>query len=536
MILISTTQKRFALVCRFGGDQNHQDFLLKRRSVSGITEEIIETFIHKKGISILLAGTKGTGKSCEGIFITKGFIDRGMVVLLEQGNEQFLIIEDQAFGKHNELVNRILAKYGEPPIVEPGVYEFASLDKLFLKLCSDPIVAHILDIGDNYSGAIDVNHPQIIISSPNSDKLKRSGEVQSLRIWYLNPWTWQELLALNERLPSPDDQKALPFVKKTADDLKELVRIFGPVPREIFKDQAVRDAAGALEDTLKGISLAVWNDILTTADYSKLPRSVPGQLVLITKRHDSEMLCDVRFASNYVARLVARRFYQQERTKLLALAQSMKVEQNFNSGLRAAILQQRMNEEFLKGSQRLEIAPLLADGTQGAKCAFDVPQLTLREFRSSKCKDLTEVRENDYCLAIAPNFTSIESFIVVQRRRLGIEEDGLIIVGLQATIAKDHIIKPRGLIDAQDQCCSLLGMTPVQLPICVIFVTTHNGIQTRQKVGRKPNNFRPFDRDFRQFVCTDIDFTEILRIHPESSPTELETNVGEEEGDDDDDE
>jgi len=503
------------------GFAQNQDFLLKRKRAAGVSSSIVKEFLVDKGPrpTIILAGSKGIGKSCESLFMVKALVDSDQGVIFEHGTERMLIVTQKALNLNRQDLDEVFASYEEPYLERAGVYTFESHSETFFRaLCKGTSFVHIVDIGDNYKGTIDVEHSQIIISSPNSKTLKRSGELKPL-MRYLDPWTRDELEHLNQCLPSSTQGHHL-LVRKSPEDVKELYNMFGGIPREVFANRTMREAAELIKREVGNVALDVWENVLTEPDYTRLPKMVPGVLVHITRAEGN--LCDVSFASKYVAKVVVRKFYRSQRNKLFALANSVKGEKRLTAQLRGEMLQQRMHE-VLEHPCELSITPLLNNGVRGTSRVLQVPRLTMKEFESNKLLDLQSLAENDYCVALSSNFPSVESFFIIKRRLLGIDEDGLCVVGLQATTASTHPVKRKGLKDIIKRCCELLKST---LPLYVIFVTTPNGIQVRQSLGKRPERF---DDTVLQFACTDVDFNEILKALPGVSRSDDDSEEEEEE-------
>ena len=511
------------------GRTDSQAFFLRRESTIGYAEKAVNDFFQFGMRTVIAAGSKGIGKSCESIFMIKELMDREVAVLYNNWQEKMLIVGKAALEKHYEPLKIAFGKAREPMIFKPGVYDFDKCQGLSLfEALSEafPSVICVVDVGENFGDAIDVRMPQIIISSPNSIKLRRTGEVKNPLFRYLKVWTKEEIFALNERLPSTPLNSAHELVKKSEEDLNRLINMFGYTPRYVFAERTLERARSDIRTAVNDVSLDTWKDVLTQPNYTKLPKLVPGVLVHIApwidtnqasgEPPDESNLCTVTFASDYVRKIVLRKFYIAQRNELVSLANSVKGESRLFAFLRGELLQQKMHEDLQRQPCRLEIRSLT---NPGETLLFDVPELHVKRFNTNDARDLQEMAENDFCIANSPTFPSVESFFVVRRRLIGIPEDGLCIVCLQATTAKSHPVKRHGLKQIQKQCCQLLNLAATQLPICVIFVTTPNGIRTPQTFGKRKE---AFDATVRQFVCTDIDFTETLKMFPDDLPEATE--------------
>ena len=211
----------------------------------------VDDFSRKRG-TIILAGSKGIGKSCQGLLMVVEFVKRRRIVLFEFGNTKIMIIGPDAWNDptknvfdngtvhmeqtNQEILTRVFNKEGFEHVTSEGVYEFpVEYHHLFELLSFQHPFVHIVDVGENYQGTISTVNRKIIISSPNSEKLKRTGEDDPPRMVYLSTWTYEEIKTLNSELPAPSKTLEYSAVQKSEDDLKKLFEIFGgKIPRENF--------------------------------------------------------------------------------------------------------------------------------------------------------------------------------------------------------------------------------------------------------------------------------------------------------------
>ena len=113
------------------------------------------------------------------------------------------------------------------------------------------------------------------------------------------------------------------------------------------------------------------------------------------------------------------------------------------------------------------------------------------------------ILENDYYRPNFSNFAAVESFAIVQKSLLFPTEQGLCIVGFQATVSEKHPVKRAGLKAIKDKVKALHGSA---LDLCVVFVTKQGkGINKRQKLGKQDHTA---DLDYLQFVLYGMELGE----------------------------
>jgi hypothetical protein len=308
---------------------------------------------------------------------------------------------------NREILNRVFDQLNEPRLDTYGVYTFPTVvtpTDLFSTLYMERAFVHLVDIGDNYTGAIDVNHPAIIVSSPNTEKLKRTGELGTFSIEYLPIWSWEDIVRLNKKLPVAVPDVKLNAVRKDPKALRRLYDIFGGIPREIFRDRTVNTAIDNVINVIADVKLDVWEQILANSDYTKLPKMVPGVLVHIEKMAATpttpapdENFCTVTFASKYIGSIVIHRFYRSQRAQVMALVTSVKGSKKMMAQLRGNLLEERMHEVLTREKRDFKLIPLLPSGGKGKEKKFELPLLKIKQFRYQNMTDLTELAVDDYC-------------------------------------------------------------------------------------------------------------------------------------------
>jgi hypothetical protein len=518
------------------GNPLRQSFIFQREQP--VVNEVVETFMTPVHNPIIVAGSKGIGKSCLGLLMIDRFVKRGKVVLYEFGNTKMLIIGEAAWKNETKFLNPIIEKdETNRDILDRvvkiwnvnadrklellgthGMYSMpdnGALDGFFFRLTLPTAFIHIVDIGENYRGVIETNNTKIIISSPNSEKLKRTGEVESVKMKFIPTWTFEEIQLLNSRLPLPDSSSGANAVRKDEAELKRLFEIFGGIPREIFQNRSLGDTISDVEQKLRSVPIETWRLVFNSHDYTHIPKLVPGVFVHILPGPGK--LCTVQFASAFMGSLVIHEHYRLQRSNLLAFMASVRGPKKMIATLRGHILEERMHEVLTARENRpkLKFAPLTKNGL-GEEKDLALPFFLVKEFKWKDMSDLTHLQGNDYCQPLAPNFESLDAFAILPRKQFD-GKDGWCVAGFQATTAVTHPAKRAGLYAVRDKARTLTGIA--DLPLFLIFVTTPNGVSTPQKLGKVPQQG---DDEFKQYVLRGVDFSEILQLFPGEGEVEEE--------------
>jgi hypothetical protein len=293
------------------GDFKKGNFLLNREFQVGV--DLANKFFQNPE-TVLLAGSKGIGKSCLGLVIISTLLEKDITVAYEHGNTKLILIPTNiALDTFRNNFNPLFKSYEFIMLDNVGVYEFITENSFFFeKLKKSPELVHVVDLGDQYKGLIEPDHRQIIITSPNSEKLKRQNEVEILinKTVIYPPWTWEEIKKLNLNLHEQSKQKE--------EVLKLKFELFGGIPRQIFQNETINQVMDRIDRELNEVSLDTWKHALTCSSYARIPKLVPGVFVNITK-HETENKCVVRFASEYILNLVIRKHCHSNRAALANL-------------------------------------------------------------------------------------------------------------------------------------------------------------------------------------------------------------------------
>ncbi|KAH9254589.1 hypothetical protein BASA81_007346 [Batrachochytrium salamandrivorans] len=455
------------------GDPDKHQFLINRHFDVG--KELALAFIQKRA-PVLVAGSKGIGKSCLGLVIVDTLFKEDRIVAYEYSNTQMLLVPSQAaLDKFaTKTITDHFASRSFQMVTEAGLYRFILEDGgagLFNELRSSPDLVHVVDLGEQFLGLVEPDHRQIVISSPNSDKLKRFGEIERNTEYVIYPpWTLEDLREMNSQLAA----------NKQADDVLEAkYKLFGGIPRLIFTSETL-----------------VHRD----------PKHIPGLFVAITESEIPEKKCDVRFASEYIAQLVIRRYAQMQRVDLMTLLNAMDGPPRMMSAMQGYLLEEVMHGALLSNKpSKFQLLELQAQAPPKNSCNVQFPVLTEVQFSRKDMSDIVAMKKNDYFRPTFPTFKSVESFAIVKKSVLSKTKRGFCIVAFQATVSDDHPLKRAGLKDIQEKVKALYGD---QLELYVVFVTNKGkGITKRQKLGADDQNL---DANYLQYVLYGMELEDVV--------------------------
>ncbi|KAH9254113.1 hypothetical protein BASA81_007988 [Batrachochytrium salamandrivorans] len=274
------------------GIPGKHEFLFNRNFQVGV--DLARAFVQKRE-SVIVAGSKGIGKSCLGLVIVDTLVKDGQIVAYESGNTQMLLVPSKA----------ALTRF-------TTAASFVRQDDgaLFRDLCLCTDLVHVVDLGELYTEVVESSFPKIVISSPHADKLKRFGEIQLGANYIIYPvWTLEELKKMNSELVGD---------KKQADDvLKTKYELFGGIPRQIFLGETVEQAMERLTAAVNQVTIETWKAAFFASSYTTITRQVPGLFVRITASTAPGRQCNVEFASDCIMQLAIRHHARTNRAELV---------------------------------------------------------------------------------------------------------------------------------------------------------------------------------------------------------------------------
>lgn len=468
---------------------------------------LISSFNNEVRRIIIVAGNKGLGKTVFSFILMVEALKEGFIVAYQNANDRFWIFGEKAKQRDDLYeVAKVFEMNGYEACLAPGVYRVV-LEKevaVFISLVKLRQVIYIVDVGEHFNEFIESQGPKIIISSPNSGKLKRIGEAYRPRYVYMPLWSWEELIKLNENLPTRTESPNDRFVRQDLGDLQFLFGRFGGVPRILFENEPVLNKLQALDRVLEDTPLDDWKRLFSCTNFSALPRNIPGMLVHITERMDIPGSCKIEFASNDILLLVIRRYFNHCRQDLITFLNAT-TPSRMVSAMRGELVEECMHQGFTAPNEErvhgLEIRKL-SGNTQFHP--LQLPLMTRKFFRFLNMVDFTEIELNEYYQPLICNFPAVDAITLMERKVFdGPTATGLCGVGFQATVSKKKRkgVSREELSRVRDKL-RMLTKNPM-LPLYLVFVTTPDGLSSRQVLGRPK---LPEDDEYVQFVIRGISF------------------------------
>lgn len=481
------------------GDNKRDTSLINRDFQTGVRTAL--GFIEKRH-SILVVGSKGIGKSCLGLVILQTLLKNHQVVIYEYGRYRMLLVpSDVALERFvtSQPVQEKFQWHSFEMVSEIGFYVFSALEDIEFShtLSAVPDVVHVVDVG--VKGAeVAEGHRQIVISSPNTAKLKRfeetEKEIGDLEYVIYPPWTWEEIRHLN----------SLRGLNENI--VKSKFEMYGGIPRSVLTNETVENAIRYINAMLTKVSLDTWREALLAGSYGEIPEQVPGLFVAITQG-TTPSHCKVSFATEYIAMCVIRHFFRAKRAELLTLLNAMDGPKRLMGALQGYLLEELMHEQLLSEKPKtFTVLELQARGPPKNSRSVQFPKLTERKFTRLDMSDIAERMEKRvYYRPTFPNFKSVESFVIVEKEILLKGKRGLCIVAFQATVAERHDLNLSGLQAIQEKVKMGFGE---QLDLYVVFVTNAGkSISVRQKLG---NGEQAPDETYLQFVLNGMELDSVM--------------------------
>ncbi|KAH9258338.1 hypothetical protein BASA81_003387 [Batrachochytrium salamandrivorans] len=460
------------------GIPGKHEFLFNRNFQVGV--DLARAFVQKRE-SVIVAGSKGIGKSCLGLVIVDTLVKDGQIVAYESGNTQMLLVPSKAALTRFTTAASVIGCFTSflfQMVDEVGLYKFVRQDDgaLFRDLCLCTDLVHVWTWASCTRRLLESSFPKIVISSPNADKLKRFGEIQLGANYIIYPvWTLEELKKMNSELVGD---------KKQADDvLKTKYELFGGIPRQIFLGETVEQAMERLTAAVNQVTIETWKAAFFASSYTTITRQVPGLFVRITASTAPGRQCNVEFASDCIMQLAIRHHARTNRAELVGFLNALSSPPRMMSALQGYLLEEAMHAALLSLQPiEYQLLDLTDQAPPSNSRQVTFPRLTERQFSRKDMSDIVGVKENDYFRPTFPTFPAVESFAILDKSVLFGDKKGLCIVGFQATVSANHLVKRSGLKAIQEKVKALHG----QLDLYVVFATNKGkGIDKRQKLAKK---------------------------------------------------
>ena len=138
---------------------------------------------------------------------------------------------------------------------------------------------------------------KLILSSPNSDALRRLSEDSSYKKLFMPLWDLKELLAAQDKC----------FPNLTPKYVEEQFEIYGGVPRLVLELSA-SDADAKLQQQVRELKMETLFDIMSKKTYTDLPSSKFTSVLIHVVPDPSFLEFKCAFASEIISRMLVDRF------------------------------------------------------------------------------------------------------------------------------------------------------------------------------------------------------------------------------------
>ena len=217
------------------GDPSTPKAVLIRQSYKDILPLVLSALNEPKG-NVLIAGTRGIGKSVFGLFMVIHFaVVERKVVCYEHINRKLIVVgKNVDLAQFDALTQRMRVHGYENAIIEDCVvYNLTQHDSgLWDDLLTHPELIHVQDLGDNSQimAGSDGAGRRLILSSPNSDRLfTLRDKLKDYLFLYLPVWTEDEIMVAARKIHKLEE--------KDEEDLRKRFKKFGGIPRMLFQER-----------------------------------------------------------------------------------------------------------------------------------------------------------------------------------------------------------------------------------------------------------------------------------------------------------
>ena len=430
--------------------------------------------------NVLIAGTRGIGKSTLGFLMVFDFADKGDIVLYHHKKEQVLIIGPDVDKDKFSSLNFILQANDYEPIVEKDVYFFRAADvDLFTLLSKHEDFRFVQDLGDDR----DAYPPRsgegrkLILSSPNNEALRQLHNASYRRL-YMPLWTLEELL----------EAQPLCFPDLTSEHVTKQFEIYGGVPRLVL-EMDPKSAEVLLREQLDRMDVNVLFNIMAKKTYTELPTS-RSTYILIHVVPDTDFEFKCVFATPIIARKLVEQFLDDANFSMQTFITNAKSISEM-AAWRGNMLEALAHRVFVRGAQKVKLVQLyekakpksLEKTHEGVEIKF-----SKREYFFD-VETLIEIHENVYYIPQKKNEPTIDSFAVVHRSfvekyfplEAKLHPQALFfILFFQVTVSNKHVVDGNQIRKVQKIAKEKINQE--DLPVIFLFVTEPGGITKRQEV------------------------------------------------------
>jgi hypothetical protein len=222
------------------GIPGKQEFLLERPSYDGFLKAIKE-FLNDPRRTLVALGSKGIGKSCSTYFLLPFLVNLGHIVTYEDADIKLIIVGPNPKLEVLKEVNTVLKDYRihslspEQGVYEVGASQFDAWNHL--KNLQNLICVHDLGVSDD-NKLTNKAAKQIVISSPNSGRLKILLDTDDSMTYLFEEWSLEECFTFSKSFH--------PNAKVSEDEIERRFNMIGGKIRYLFDLNFYDKLAGAI--------------------------------------------------------------------------------------------------------------------------------------------------------------------------------------------------------------------------------------------------------------------------------------------------
>jgi hypothetical protein len=412
---------------------------------------------------ILVAGTRGIGKSIFGMLVVLELASRSPLVLYEHFEFRLVIIGP---GQLPEAFKKLALV---PDNVEPGIYRIAQLDPVWEELLDVSGVYLVQDLGDLKEASTVKNHNAkwLLLSSPNADKLKYLRSNPNMPHIFMPLWTPEEF----EDARTTVYLNAPQFAGYTAEQVKARFEMFGGVPRQVLESpEGV--AEGLLQKAVDEMSLDELTKLFSRPTYLDLPR-MPLSGVLLHVVGDGNKNFKLQFASLYARDLLVEALWLSQDFEMAKWSKAVSRIPQLAS-YRGHVLEANARNVLPTGP-KVKVRVLVAKDKDRTMREVTLPVMTNVSFSNAMLNDLQHLARLQYAWPTYATFPTLDAFAVMPYDLFDAGQKGDCIAMFQVTVSSKHRVNG-AIIQRVRAKVKQLGHG--NLPMALVFITDVNGITT----------------------------------------------------------
>lgn len=473
----------FELGAKLNDDPKETEKILFRGCYhSAIIDHILPCI--EQNAAVLVGGAPGIGKSVLGMLLSIVLVhDRHKVVLFEHFGARVLLASPNCGKDALETVSATLKELNlEPEDFNVGAYNVFKVldDQLFKELRGKRDIVFIQDVGDSAAEVIPISgKPFVLITSPNTERIKRASRARIFTQVFLPPWTLEELLVASKQcfggkfIPKLVEQRYLKF---------------GGIARsvlDVHDGSSETTADEAYEKALNGCSLESLSETFRSA-YEDL-RKGPISAMLIHAIPASPNTQGVssksqnKFASEKTKERLMKRFLEDNTLKAAEFANAVRDVPEL-----AEFVGRYLESNFhrLISGGTFQVRSFTGDALGFRKVEF--PIMVNVRFTRDDFMDITMVRPDHYYQPNRTNFPTLDSFALLPATVIfGPQAKGNVLVIFQVTKSAEHKLNGVIVKRLQDRLTSL-GVKFTRT--IFVWVSSEGGILQEQTVTNGDGN------------------------------------------------